>query len=359
MLKKLKFLLMGLLFPLALGSLSGCSFFTTNEENGYLISDITAVPNEDGDIVVTITYDDEDVEPVVFIIPNGEDGAQGTGISEIVEVVEDGDEENTTIRISYTDEDIPPTELKIPNGSSIWKIEKVEGSNPEIMRITLTDGSLIDIEMPVPNGIKNYETILNKDGSITFVITFTNGESISIPIPKGEKGVGIADIQTSIEGDYYVLKITLTDGTKLDPLKFPKPADANTWLSGQGKPSDTIGKNGDFFFDTANLVIYGKENGSWVVIHNFGDSGESYKVSFKLNDSNEAPASLSGPLFYEIDRGNYFASHGYSIPIPTRPGFTFNGWYTTATPNATNGAFTDLTPVFSDLTLFANWIEII
>ena len=80
-------------------------------------------------------------------------------------------------------------------------------------------------------------------------------------------------------------------------------------------------------------------------------------MKFDLNDSADAPASMPlGTLFtYEIVGGNYFKASGYEIPVPTREGYIFAGWYTVKIPTDVNGALTDLTAVFSDLTLYAKW----
>jgi uncharacterized repeat protein (TIGR02543 family) len=63
---------------------------------------------------------------------------------------------------------------------------------------------------------------------------------------------------------------------------------------------------------------------------------------------------------YRVERGSYFSADGNGdIPIPTRPGYKFMGWYTKRSVNpATMSPFTDFTPVFSDLTLYAIWEEI-
>ena len=69
-------------------------------------------------------------------------------------------------------------------------------------------------------------------------------------------------------------------------------------------------------------------------------------------------------LSYTVKAGTYLwdeENGNVTLPIPVRPGYTFGGWYHRAIPengkpDATMGLFTDLTPVFSDLTLYAYWI---
>ena len=46
-----------------------------------------------------------------------------------------------------------------------------------------------------------------------------------------------------------------------------------------------------------------------------------------------------------------------SIPIPTKDGYTFGGWYTVPNPNPLiNGLFTDMVPVTQSIFLYAYWI---
>ena len=104
--------------------------------------------------------------------------------------------------------------------------------------------------------------------------------------------------------------------------------------------------------------IYVKQSGVWVLIVSFDNNIETHSVIFQLNDSLDEPANMpSGSLMaYQIPHGSYFAAQeGYSIPIPTRNGYDFVGWYTTKTITPTSGKFTDLTPVMADLTLYAIW----
>jgi uncharacterized repeat protein (TIGR02543 family) len=64
-------------------------------------------------------------------------------------------------------------------------------------------------------------------------------------------------------------------------------------------------------------------------------------------------------LSYKVIRNTYFTDNGYdAIPIPTREGYKFLGWYKTRTINATSSAFTDFTPILSNLNLYACWEKI-
>ena len=274
------------------------------------------------------------------------------------------------MEITYTDTSIPSTEFKVPNGVSIEKMESKYNEETGIttVTITLTNGETMSYDLPRGkdgkdgNGITYIEQKTYDDKSVDLIIHYTNGgtSTVSISAPqKGEDGNGIASMSVTENETHYLITINYTNG-KSDTLELSKPKDANTWLSGYGNPNDngTVGKNGDFYFDFNTNTIYHKTNGQWEWVYSFTDSGNEYTVKFDLNDTVEAPATMKGDLSYPIERGNYFASAGYTIPEPTRVGYTFLGWYTTKTPGPTNGAFTDLTPVFSDLTLYANWSKI-
>ena len=69
------------------------------------------------------------------------------------------------------------------------------------------------------------------------------------------------------------------------------------------------------------------------------------------------PDGFDLPYCY-IQRNTYFKQNGYgNIPVPTREGYTFLGWYTTKTIGPTSGVLTDLTPILSDLELYAQWAK--
>ena len=54
--------------------------------------------------------------------------------------------------------------------------------------------------------------------------------------------------------------------------------DGNTWLTGEGSPASSLGKNGDLYLDTATCDYYVKKDGSWVKTGNIkGEDGEDGK----------------------------------------------------------------------------------
>ena len=95
----------------------------------------------------------------------------------------------------------------------------------------------------------------------------------------------------------------------------------------------------------------------WSTIIDFDDNDEKYTVTFELNDPDGTAYIESGRKEYTITRGEYFTA-SYDMPTVTKPGYRFVGWCTKKEQTPTSGMFTDLTPVFSNLTLYAIWEKI-
>ena len=351
-------------------SLSSCSFLNTNDD-GLFIKSIASETQEDGSIKMTIYYTDETVEPTVVIIPKGSNGENGVGITKIdYEKSEDGKATNVTI--SYTDATIDPVTFSIPSGVSVSGIASKEEGDNIILTVEFSDGTKSDsISLPkgkAGNGISSVGKVENEDGSTTLTFKFTESDDLVVNIPKGTKGEdgkdgnGITTIQSSEEGTTYKLTITYSDG-KTQEVTFNKPSDPSRWYTSSSKPSDTDGKDGDYCFDKIHKIIYANETGTWVEVISFDDYANDiyYTITFDVNDSQTAPASMPAGytnLTYRVKEGTYFIAtvNGYTVvPVPSRTGYTFLGWYTSKVVTPTNGAFTDLTPVFSDLTLYAVW----
>ncbi len=351
--------------------LSGCSSFFGDPDEGITIQEITTNTNEDGSITVTITYTDEERDPTVFVIPKaekGETGEPGNGIKDITYSLSEN-KDTTIVTITYTDETVEPTVVNIPNGISVvgteYAIDDITGNT--YIYLTFSDGTKSKA-IPVMkgkdgvdgNGITGIDQVVNEDKSVTLTFHFSQSEDVVVQIPAPEKGETGKGIETIVAGEFdgkYMMYITYTDG-EIQTLSWTKPKDPNRWYTGSDL-DDVKGKGveGDFFFDIFHNNIYVKSNGEWVIVVDFDDDEQKYSVKFDLNDTTEEPASMPGALpKYDIPRGSYFKAAGYGdIPTPTRNGYTFVGWYTTRVITPTSGKFTDLTPVFGDLTLYAIW----
>ena len=337
--------------------LNACSFFRSgnNEETG--IKEILVDYDEEGNALITINYTDKHKQPVTFTIPKGTDGEVGTGIKKV-----DYDQDEygaTTVTISFTGDKLEPVSFVLAPGKSISdvKFDTDEEGNTLIIFIDSDGNELSPITVfkgdtgEQGNGIVSIIPNYNPDGSATLTITLDDESEYFVEIPAPKEGRGIASIVSRKEGTTFYLTINYTDNTS-DEISFDVPP---SWTTGYSKPGNSEGYNGDYYFDIAHDIIYIKENGVWNVAVDFATNAQEYNVTFDLNDTNAEPASLVGQRSYIINRGETFYSSNYTLPIALRSGYTFGGWSTSKTPNVTNGLFTDLTPVLSDMTLYAIW----
>lgn len=359
--KKIMIRVCSLCLVLASLLLTACagSFF---EEEAVQISSVESEVLEDGQTKITIKYTDPFMDPFVFYIPKGENGEKGLDGNGIKEIVCDHDEEDmfTTVTIKFTEEGVAPVSFNVPDGRSIVGVKEGfdEETSKSYFALLYNDGTM---SAPVylakgdkGNGINDYDHSILDDGSVYVYFTFDDGEKLEFTIPAAK---GIAHMSSREENGVYFVDVIYTDGSEAH-LDFPRPADPNKWHNGSDTPSRILGKDGDYFFDSYHKVIYVKESGSWNKVVSFNDQESEYTVTFKLNDSADAQAGFTGTVAssYTVKRGAYFSANGNGeIPIPHRTGYVFKGWYTQTTLNAAMSPFTDLTPVFSDLELYAIW----
>ena len=374
--KIFKGLLVSLLLLTSTASLTSCF-----GEEAMEISTITTVTLENGDIQVIITYTDEDTKPTTFVVPKGDAGKDGTGIQGI-QLGEKTELNETLIYIKLTNGQSVP--VAIPNGEDGVSITGIEQRFDEetqctYIKVAFSNGEYSE-EYALPkgekgdkgedgNGIVSIDQILNDDLSLTLIIYLNVGDPVIVNIPApqkgedGEDGKEISNIESVFneEKDAYEFKVTYTDETET----VFEVARQNKWFTEDKKPINSDGKNGDIWYDVTDQIIYIKENNFWKEAINFEIlKPEEYTVRFELNDSKSEPAEfkttkLNYIEYTEIEKGNYLSTEGYQIPIPERDGYEFIGWYTVRTDyNPTNGMFTDLTPVMSDLTLYARWEKV-
>lgn len=352
MLKKVLTLFISLLFILIPTS---CSAFMGSDE-GLMIEDIKAEYNEeDGSTKITITFTDEDEPNVTFTIPKGEQGdtgLAGVGIESIVET------ENNTLIITFTDKTTKEISLDLEDITNIYSTYK---PNEHITTVTIeTNKDKYEFNVNDPLGISSINNSIDgTTGNILLEINMTDGTKKEIIIPKGEKGdtgLGIESIVTEDSENEYILNVTYTDGTS-EQFKFNKP-NITSWYSGVGAPMFIMNaKDGDFYFDTANFKFY-QYNAmqlSWVLIADLGITGDKCVVTF--NATKNGGEIISGNPSIECSRGDYIKLG--SMPIAYKDGYEFIGWYTdpNANGNVNAAKFTDLTPVMSNLELFACFVE--
>ena len=338
--------------------LNACSFLRSENKQAVGIKEITAAPDEEGNIIVTITYTDEDKEPVSFPIPRGTDGAAGNGIKSIE--YEQDEFGITTVTITFTNSDKVVSFPLAPGKSINDVVMELDDDGNTVIYFVDSDGNRLDPITVYKGdtgeagvGIVAINPDYHLDGSTTLIIVLSDGNEYTVEIPAPKEGRGIESIISSKQGNVYSLTINYTDGTS-ETIEFDAPP---SWTTGSARPGDDFGYDGDYFFDINHDIIYIKQNGTWIVAVNFATDETTYTVTFDLNDTTAQPASFAiGTSTYPgIKRGETFYSLNYTVPVPARAGYTFGGWSTSRTPNPTNGLFTDLTPVLSNMILYAVW----
>lgn len=346
-----------LIIPIIL-FLSSCSSFMGDD--GMLIEEVTTKLNEDGSTTITISFTDDN-EDVVFTIPQGETGLAGVGIKDITE--EKTEEGKSSLLITLTDDST--YEIPLVSVEDIIDIASThtEGSNETIITVTTTKG---EYYFPINDPVSIIDISYSQDtgtGDIILTITMSDDDSYDIIIPKGERGTdgrGIASITQDEDDTSYSLIVTYTDGSS-ETFPFAKPQ-TTKWYSGNGDPSTSLPygtslNDGDFYFDKANFIFYQYDmfNFKWEVIADLGLPGTTCTVTFDARANGGQITNGSNSI--KCQRGSYIALA--DIPTASKEGYTFVGWYTAKTGDGNVNAtkFTDLTPVFSDLTLYACFVE--
>lgn len=359
---------------------SSCSSFLKKDSDNYLaIASVDVdVDEETGTTIVTIKYNDNKRQPTIIEIPKGEKGETGVGITGF-EVDDKSDPLNNIIIVHLTDKD---ESFKLAKGTKITNIESFEVDPEEdpdhagqiCIEITVSDSEEPHVfyvekgkDAPV---ITSVELANNEDtGDLELVLHLSDDSTIKCNAMqiRGEDGNGIQDIIAKEDDNGYHITFVFTkedeEGNKEKTLDFSKPSQPNTWRSGVGSPEGKYGEKdkviaGDFYFDTQGCNIWEYDGSKWNLVATLNDRSKQYTVTFDLNDEFDGgpSASLPGPDEYKIPSGLYFAATPYEIPIPTRgDDYEFLGWSTKSKKTVVNGYFTDLTPVYTNLTLYAIW----
>ena len=346
--------------------LSSCGSFSM--EDDYTIGEIKTEELQNGDILITIIYLDEELEPTTFIVPKGDAGKDGIDGNSIVSVTPTPIEDckSTILTIKFSDEKYDDVIVPIPYGTAITGITEpvVDENGNTVFKITYSDGTQSS-PISIPQGKpgkdgedgKKIELQLSEthiqyryEGDETWV-DLISLEDIS---GKGISNIEINDVDASDKKKYSV-NITYTDGSTASiPLK-----DINRWYSEYYSPSPEDGNDGDMWYNKNLQSIFTKENGRWIEILSFSDEVEiECEVIFNLNaKTNDILLPSGTSLSYVIPQGNTFFDLNLQLPEPLRYGYDFAGWYTTPNPTVVNGAFTDLTVVTKEeITLYAKWV---
>lgn len=375
--KRFKKFMMGCLALAGCFSLASCGFAASETDDLLAIKSITSETLDDK-ILLTITYNNEDITPLVVEIPTGKDGTDGVGISDIVLTdptpSEDGSKTYYDIKLSNGD----IYHIELANGVGVIGVEQTVDieTGEKYLVFKYSDGTYSN-KFLLPKGdkgddgvgIQDIITQEKEDGSKDLLIYLTTSEGpddyqykVTIPAPekgeKGQDGRGIKGIVATTKGDKYILTISYTDDSKPTEVSFDIPK-TNNWYSGTTDPTNSEGEINDLYYNYDKGIIYKKGETGWQKIATLESEEITYSVTFDANG--EGAYFDNGFASYTIDtitKGDYFATGKYgTIPTPSRPNYKFTGWCTSTRVSATSGFFTDLTPVMSDLTLYAIWEE--
>ena len=349
--------------------LASCAFFDTGE--GAQIKEVTPRYDEaTGNTIITITFTDEEMEPVTFIVPRGISGKDGVSIKNITSKML-SDRKSIELTISYSDSSVENTVISVPvlEGKGVKEVlvDKDEDGNTTI-QFTYTDeskGPVITIPKGKDgNGIASFEVNgPDSDGNTTITVTLDDGTKKEFTVSNGRDGVSVSNItydDSKSDATHYVLIITYTDGyTEEVTLDRPR---STRWFTGTTTPGNDSAASsqaveGDFFLNRINGYVYQKmSDGSWTFL--FGMKADDSSVGKEVYHTVFFDPGLgkingnSGILMATALEGKTMPLS--NIPTPTYEGHSFMGWYTDLT-NVNAGRFTDLTPVFSDLKLYAKY----
>ena len=358
-------------------TLSSCSLFGGTSE-GLMIDRVESSTSANGSTLVTMYFTDSDVEPLTFEIPKGAVGetgpvgVAGLGIKDI-SATQSSDGLSTILTITFTSDEVPPETITVPNGVSVEKSKLTYDPDTEQYQFvfTLSNGETIEtntFDKPKDGiGISDVQYDEKENGDIVITITYSdpsmgqNGKTeLTIPYKNGEDGRGISTILTNTIDNVFYVTIFYTDNTSqdLDPIPLPQ---VNKWLSGHGAPNNSLIEEaikGDYYFDLDNYIIYMFDGASFIEIINLTLDNTVTKQCTVTFDPN-------GGYFSTQTLGRIQVKYGSTIDIASIPhcakeGFSFVGYYTTpeGPANPLSGKLTDLTPIYSDITFYAQYEEI-
>ena len=376
----MKKIITAILIMLLCFTAAACSMGWSDETE--IVSVKVTFSAEDQKYYIEITYDDGTIKKIEteglsdFEGKEGAKGELGNGIAEI-KTEYDQSAEETLVTIRFTDESMDDVVFPIPDGKHVTEIKRFDEdethSEPYLVFMFSDGSSTSEILLPRGkdgNGIKDvkFEESTGTDGRVSGILKIwldsdadDKPHTFPVTLPVGVKSISTV---TDASADKYKILIEYTDGTKQN-LEFDRPKDPNTWISESRAPSNMQdGKNGDFFFDREAKVIYFKQDGVWTKIISFKDESVTHSVTFNINtdDTSAKFADGSREKIFSVQHGNYLSSAlgNPSVPIPQRTGYTFEGWYTKSVVENTGEEYTierfgNLTPVCSDLILYARW----
>ena len=247
-------------FASLLFSSTSCSAFF---DSGYTISDIKKTEDENGNTILEIVFDDDNIEPIKVSINNG------VGIDNVSSTLKDG---KLYLTISYTD-NREDTVLEIPvlegeKGVSVVDINTTTDDDGNIKVVFVFSDGTQSNEIIIPKGnngvgIQNISCTLDENTNIyKLIFTLSDGSEIGpFFINNGTDGKEIVSVNTTETENNYILEIVYSDGTS-SPVVLSKPT-SNRWYYGSTVPEEDLGKEGDFYFLVTDKCIYTKTALGW------------------------------------------------------------------------------------------------
>lgn len=183
------------------------------------------------------------------------------------------------------------------------------GWGDSVLNIKGVDGESATVEIDedgywVINGVKTGHSALgsspkigiDEDGYWT-----VNGERL---LDEDNKPVRASHSFEIKDGYWYI------DGEKTYPSVGQNGKDGAAWHSGENEPAASLGKDGDFYLDTKNGVIYEKD-GDWKVVAELSNSGfgSSNKVAqwfYGKGEPKVVEGAKEGDFYVDTDKGNVY-----------------------------------------------------
>lgn len=298
---------------------------------------------------------------------------EGVGLGELVSepiMVGEGDNAKkvgTRFYFEKSDGTVTP-EIDVMDGISVVDVTYERQSDASTkVTVWLSDDTTRDFTIPAAVSIDKIVPIVKNNGDVDIKIYTTDGaEPVTFTIVRPASIAKIDIVSHPDAPTKYLMTVTYSDD-RTEEVVFDKPI---AWHRGRGEPLDSLGNNGDYYFDFANSIIYHKESGSWQEVVDM-DAADPVKVVFHVDfDENEDWIyELERYTFKQFKKGDsfYTAKPPVNIPIPTKSvteeeqeagivAWKFLGWATKRedlTP--ADGFFTNLTMIPGDLDLFPVW----
>lgn len=253
-------------------------------------------------------------------------------------------------------------------------------SNKTTERVPLTEGMLSSQDLAKFNQIGSHTIQVSYLGHLTsFAITITG--------PKGDNGTDGREVTLQVANGYIQWRYTgETTWKNLIAISELKGATGSTGPTGQTGPQGPTGQNGndgrEVLFQVANGLIQWKYEGDsgWTTLLELSSlkgadgitpvitiSEDGFWMINGQKTAYKAVADVINPVMctvtFDLNGGIMPEGAGSSqviekgdtidLPLPTREGYLFKGWYAGNTVN--DGQYFNNTPITKDITLQARW----